>query len=164
MISVKKLTFSSYSIWLGFGIQYFWYCVGIINTNSCISGCEFDKKLIFTPSPWQGDATLLRFFCDAPRTMKRNVLKFSIAYGASVAQLLVKKLTGSCQVTELWRHKWYKVRPFLRGISKYGSLEGDIEASFDYFRSELTLWHRHHIFQPFGPGQVKVKVNVRSVT
>ena len=27
----------------------------------------------------------------------------------------------------------------------YGSLEGDIEASFDYFRSKLTLWHSHHI-------------------
>ena len=36
------------------------------------------------------DATPLRFFCDAPRTMRRIVLKFCIAYGASSAQLLVK--------------------------------------------------------------------------
>ena len=80
------------------------------------------------------------FFCDAPRTMRRIVLKFWIADGASFAQFLVKKsLTGSCQVTELWRHKRYKVRPFLREIAEYGTLEGDIEASFDYFRSELTL-------------------------
>ena len=28
---------------------------------------------------------------------------------------------------------------FLRGIAEYGTLEGDIEASFEYFRSELTL-------------------------
>ena len=35
---------------------------------------------------------------------------------------------------------------FLREIAEYGTLEGgDIEASFDYFRSELTLWHHHHI-------------------
>ena len=52
------------------------------------------------------------FFCDAPRTMRRVVVKFCIAYGASFAQLLVKILTGSCQVTELWRHKWCKVRVF----------------------------------------------------
>ena len=32
----------------------------------------------------------LRFFCDAPRTMRPIVLKFCIAYGASFAQLLVK--------------------------------------------------------------------------
>ena len=31
------------------------------------------------------------------------------------------------------------MRPFLREIAEYGSLEGDMEASFDYFRSELTL-------------------------
>ena len=30
------------------------------------------------------------------------------------------------------------MRPFLREIAEYGTLEGDIEASFDYFRSELT--------------------------
>ena len=33
----------------------------------------------------------LRFFCDAPRTMRRIVLKFCIAYGTSFAQRLVKK-------------------------------------------------------------------------
>ena len=33
----------------------------------------------------------LRFFCDAPRTMRRIVLKFCTAYGASFAQLLIKK-------------------------------------------------------------------------
>ena len=81
----------------------------------------------------------LSFFCDASRTMRRIVLKFCIAHGASFAQLLVKKLTGSCQVMELGRHNRYKVRPFLREIAEYGILEGDIEASFDYFRSELTF-------------------------
>ena len=67
-------------------------------------------------------------------------------WGILCATFGKKILTGSCQVTEIWRHKRYKVRPFLREIAEYGSLEGDIEASFDYFRSELTLWHRHHIF------------------
>ena len=33
----------------------------------------------------------LRFVCETPRTMRRIVLKFCIAYGASFAQLLVKK-------------------------------------------------------------------------
>ena len=74
--------------------------------------------------------------------MSRIVLKFCIAYRAFFAQLLVKKkLTGSCQVTELLRHRRYKVRPFLREISENYTLEGNIdrdEASFDYFRSELT--------------------------
>ena len=38
------------------------------------------------------DATLPEFFfCDARRNMKRIVLKFCIAYGASFVQLLVKK-------------------------------------------------------------------------
>ena len=44
------------------------------------------------------------FFCDARRTMSRIVLKFYIAYGASFAACATigeKKLTGSCQVTEL---------------------------------------------------------------
>ena len=39
--------------------------------------------VVSTPPP-------LRFFCDAPRTMRRIVLKFCTAYGASFAQLLVK--------------------------------------------------------------------------
>ena len=40
-------------------------------------------------------------FCDARRPMSRIVLKFCIAYEASCAQLLLKKMTGSYQVTEL---------------------------------------------------------------
>ena len=56
---------------------------------------------------------------------------------------LGKKMTGSCQVTELWCHKGNKVRPFLREKADYCTLGGDIdhdEASFDFyhFRSELT--------------------------
>ena len=43
------------------------------------------------PRPGRGvDATPLRFFCDAPQTMRRIVLKLCIAYGASFAQLLEK--------------------------------------------------------------------------
>ena len=33
-----------------------------------------------------------------------------------------RNLTGSCQVTELWRHKRYKVRPFLREVAEYCTL------------------------------------------
>ena len=44
------------------------------------------------PRPGRGGwCHLLRFFCDAPRTMRRIVPKFCIAYGASFAQLLVKQ-------------------------------------------------------------------------
>ena len=52
------------------------------------------------------------FFCDARRTISRIMPKFFITFWASFAQLLVKNLTGSCQVTEIWRRKRYKVRPF----------------------------------------------------
>ena len=54
---------------------------------------------------------------------------------------LGKKLTRSCQVTELWRHKGNKVGPFLGELVDYCTLEGDIdhdEPSLDHFRSELT--------------------------
>ena len=81
------------------------------------------------------------FFCDARRNMSRIVLKFCITYEAFFTQLLVKKLSASYQVMELWRHKRYKVRPFLREIAEYSTLEGDIEheeASFELFRSELA--------------------------
>ena len=75
------------------------------------------------------------------------MLKFCIAYGASFAQLLVKKIDRvmsghgamTSQEVQGRRHKRYKVRPFLREIAEYSTFEGDIEASFDYFRSELTL-------------------------
>ena len=45
------------------------------------------------PRPGRGvDATHpLRFFCDAPWSMRRIALIFCIAYGASFAQLLIKK-------------------------------------------------------------------------
>ena len=53
------------------------------------------KKLYtFNPRPgrgWWMPPAPLRLFCDAPRTMRRIVLKFFIAYGASFAQLLVNK-------------------------------------------------------------------------
>ena len=41
------------------------------------------------------------FFWNGRRTAGRIALKFYIAYGASFAQLLAKKMTGSGQVTEL---------------------------------------------------------------
>ena len=105
------------------------------------------------PRPGRGGGVMrpsLRFiFCDARRTMSRIVLQFCIVYGASFAQLLVKKkMTGSCQVTELRRHKRHKVRSFLREKADYCALEGDVgydEGYLDYIRSELTLLHRHHI-------------------
>ena len=50
----------------------------------------------------RGDATPLGsfFFLDARRSLSRIVLKFSVVFGATFAQLLVK-MTGSCQVTKL---------------------------------------------------------------
>ena len=52
----------------------------------------------------------------------------------------------------------------LREITEYCTLEGDIdhdEASFDYFRSELTCMTPP---PPFGQGQVKVKIKGKPVT
>ena len=100
------------------------------------------SRLGINPRPGRGggvDATpLLRFFCDAPRTMSRIVLKFCIAYGASFAQLLVnffdQVMSGDGAMTSQEVQNQY----ILREIAEYGTLEGDIEASFDYFRSELT--------------------------
>ena len=62
-------------------------------------------------------------------------------WGILCATFGVKILTGSCQVMELWRHKRHKVRSFLQETAEYRTLEGDIdhdEASFHYFRSDLT--------------------------
>ena len=60
------------------------------------SSCFASIVPIFNPRPGKGggvDATTpLKFFRDAPRTMRRIVLKFCIAYGASFAHLLVKKI------------------------------------------------------------------------
>ena len=64
-------------------------------------------------SPVSGDLALARaggvdatpppneFFWNGFRTAGRIAPKFCIAYGASFAQLLAKKMTGSGQVTEL---------------------------------------------------------------
>ena len=81
----------------------------------------------------------LEVFCDAPPTMRRIVLKFCIAYGASFAQLLVKYfdrvMSGHGAMT-LQEVQGQAI--FLREIAEYDTFEGDIKASFDYFRSELT--------------------------
>ena len=68
------------------------------------------------------------------------MLKFGIAYGAYFAQLLVQNfdrvMSGHGAMTS--QDNRYKVRPFLGEIAEYGTLEGDIEASLDYLRPELT--------------------------
>ena len=86
-----------------------------------------------------------------------------------------KKLTGSCQVKELWRHKGNKhcslcdvivPWPCLREIVDYCTLEGDIdqdEASFDHFTSELTCLTLQkcpfYFWSRSGQDQVKVQVS-----
>ena len=58
------------------------------------SSLNFPNLILHLPSPWpRGSMHPPEVFCDARRTMSRIVLKFYIAYGASFAQLLVKKLT-----------------------------------------------------------------------
>ena len=37
-----------------------------------------------------------------------------------------KKLTGSCQLTELWRHEGMKVSQILREMADYCTFEGNI--------------------------------------
>ena len=65
------------------------------------------------------------------------MLKFCMPYGAFFPQLLVKKqidrvMSGHGAMTS----QEVQSRPFLREIAEHDTLEGDIEASFDYFRSE----------------------------
>ena len=95
------------------------------------------------------------------------MLKFGIAYGASFAQRLVKKkndrvMSGHGAMTS----QEVQGQAIFARNSGTGTLEADIELSFDYFRSELTcmtlppypltFWSRS--------GQVKAKVRVRPVT
>ena len=71
--------------------------VGISNPRQCSGGVV--------------DATPHEFFWAGRYTVSSIVLKLSIAYGASFAQLSVKKnLVGSGQVTKLWRDKWNNLR------------------------------------------------------
>ena len=100
---------------------------------------------VFNPRPCRGDATPVSFLRCPPNYEADRAEILHSLWGIFCATFGKKKLIGSYQVTELWCHKRYNVRPFLREIAEYGTLEGDIEASFDYFGSKLTLWHRHHI-------------------
>ena len=66
------------------------------------------RGIIFTPSAvrvtkFRVDSAPFSFYfaMHAELVMSRIVLKLYIAYGASFAQLLVKKMTGLSQVTEL---------------------------------------------------------------
>ena len=67
------------------------------------------------------------------------MLKFGTAYGASFAQLLVKNIDRVMSGHGAMTSQEVQGQAILREIAEYGTLEGDIEASFDYFRSELTL-------------------------
>ena len=67
------------------------------------------------------------------------MLKFCIAYGASFAQLLVKKIDRVMSGHGAMTSQELQGRPFLREIAEYRTLEGDIAVSFDSFTSELTL-------------------------
>ena len=53
---------------------------------------------------------------------------FSTWWGIlNLCNLCQIKLTGSCQVTELWRHKGNNVRSFMREMTGYGRFEGNID-------------------------------------
>ena len=75
-------------------------------------GLRWDSR--FNPRQWRGGLMQPpphEFFWAARQTVWSIMLKFSIAYGASFAQLLVKKkLVRSGQVTKLWRHKGNNLR------------------------------------------------------
>ena len=73
--------------------------------------------------------------------MSRIVLNFCIAYGASFAQLLVKKFDRVMPGHRAMTLQEVQGQAILREMAEYCTLEGDIdhdEISFDYFRSELT--------------------------
>ena len=67
------------------------------------------------------------------------MLKVFIAYGASFAQLLVKQIDRVMSGHGAMTSQEVQGQTFLRETAEYDTLEGDIETSFDYFRSELTL-------------------------
>ena len=60
------------------------------------------------------DTTPMSFFWNDHRTAAEIALKFCMAYGATFQQLLVKKMSRSDQVTELWRHMTYSLRPIFK--------------------------------------------------
>ena len=65
------------------------------------------------PRPDRGGATpSLSFFADSEKTAALRAAGFGLPDGANLAQLLGKKLTRLCQVTELWRHKRNNLRQF----------------------------------------------------
>jgi hypothetical protein len=78
-------------------------------------GMTPDLKTLLNPRTTRGGGLMqppLRFFRDSFWTARRIGMRFGTAYGATFAHISVKKnLTGSGQVTELWRHKRYSLRP-----------------------------------------------------
>ena len=77
------------------------------------------------------------FFWAGRHTVWRIVLKFSIAYGASFSELLVKKkLVGSGQVTNLWRHK----RNNLRKISAKSWVNATWRGAIDFNGDSWWDW------------------------
>ena len=66
------------------------------------------------------------------------MLKFRTAYGASFAQLLVNNFDRVISGHGAMTSQEVQGQAIFARNSEYGALEGDIEASFDYFRPELT--------------------------
>ena len=74
------------------------FMLGKMFIASCLfyASMELEAHMEVNTRPGRGGwmSPPLRFFCDAPRSMRRIVLKFGIAYGASFAQLLIKNWPG----------------------------------------------------------------------
>ena len=62
--------------------------------------------------------------------MRRIVLKFCIVYGAYFAQLLVKNFDKVMSGYGAMTSQEVQGQAILRQIAEYGTLEGDIDASF----------------------------------
>ena len=106
-----------------------------------VSSSSGNLKYSLNPRPVRGVMQPPHEFVWAERhTVWRIVLKFSINYGASFAQLLVKKnLVGSCQVTKLWRHK----RNNLRKISAKSWVNATWRGAIDLNGDSWWDWYQY---------------------
>ena len=113
------------------------------------------------PRPWRSsDALPRRGLSKVAGNARHACHRFFQYFMGHLLRNLTEKLTGTCQVTELWRHKGNKVRPFLREMAGYYTFGSHIdhdEAPFDYFRSELTC-----LTPPQCPLDISVKARSRS--
>ena len=126
-------------IWLGVGIDKETDSEYKVSARS--NNCR-PRAIVLTlarAAGWWMQSPLSFFFENSEKTAARSASGFSASlWGILCAVFSKKKLTGSGQVTKLWRHKRYNIMPDLREIVNYCTLQVSKEQSkalLDYFRS-----------------------------